>query len=283
MLKEGDHLNPVETGKAIAFLRREAGLTQAALAEALEVSDKAVSKWERGLACPDISLLPKLSILLDTDIENFFSGEVFGKNERWNGILLLDELSNHIVYTKPLVHLLLQNFMLVGIKDILIIGGKAEQILGSGKEYGLNLNYSYDELSKSLLANKKLLYSGTMIIYGNILIYGAHITRKYQALMHCNDEAISIKTYGGKILPVLFCPSLKWKNVLHRISGWQNIQAMKTDLTPIEKPLARGVVCLPMNNEDQILNAAQFIQLCEKNDGKEMFNLYDIAKSRGLL
>lgn len=275
-------MNPVETGKAIAFLRKEAGYTQAELAEMLEVSDKAVSKWERGVSCPDISMLPKLSVLLDTDIENLFSGEIVN-NGRWNGILLLDELSDVMVYTKPMVHILLQNFLLVGIRDILIIGGKVEQLLGSGEQYGINLTYSDMSLGKSILSNPKMLKSGTMIMFGNMLIYGAHITRKYQSLMHSENEAVLLKSDSGINLPLLFCPAEKWKCDLHNIVNWKDISDMIDDVSPINKSLARGVICLPMNNADQILSAGQFIQLCENNDGREMFNLYDIAKSRGLL
>ena len=56
------------SGKTIAKLRKSAGFTQASLAERLGISDKAVSKWERGMSFPDTSLLNRLCILLDTDI-----------------------------------------------------------------------------------------------------------------------------------------------------------------------------------------------------------------------
>lgn len=58
------------SGKTIAKLRKSAGFTQASLAERLGISDKAVSKWERGMSFPDTSLLNRLCILLDTDIES---------------------------------------------------------------------------------------------------------------------------------------------------------------------------------------------------------------------
>ena len=45
------------TGQLITELRKEKGLTQKQLADALNVTDKAVSKWERGLSFPDISML----------------------------------------------------------------------------------------------------------------------------------------------------------------------------------------------------------------------------------
>lgn len=55
---------PEEMGRFIQRLRRERGLTQKALAEQLQITDKAVSKWERGLSCPDITLLPGLAAAL---------------------------------------------------------------------------------------------------------------------------------------------------------------------------------------------------------------------------
>ena len=49
----------------ICALRKEKGLTQKQLAQMLNVTDKAVSKWERGQGCPDITLLPALAAALD--------------------------------------------------------------------------------------------------------------------------------------------------------------------------------------------------------------------------
>ena len=62
-------------GKRIGMLRREKGLKQEDLAEALGVSAQAVSKWENDQTCPDISLLPKLSKLLGVTADALLSGE----------------------------------------------------------------------------------------------------------------------------------------------------------------------------------------------------------------
>ncbi len=48
-------------GMMIATLRKEQGMTQLDLAEKMGVTDKAVSKWERDLSCPDINTIPKLA------------------------------------------------------------------------------------------------------------------------------------------------------------------------------------------------------------------------------
>ena len=63
-------------GSRIAKLRKEKGLKQDQLAEALGVSPQAVSKWENDQSCPDITLLPKLSQLLGISIDALLSGEV---------------------------------------------------------------------------------------------------------------------------------------------------------------------------------------------------------------
>ena len=65
-----------KTGKLIRALRTQRGLTQKTLAEAVGVGDKAVSKWERGLGCPDVSLLPELSRVLGVRLESLLSGEL---------------------------------------------------------------------------------------------------------------------------------------------------------------------------------------------------------------
>ncbi len=63
-------------GKLIHQLRKEKQLTQLQLAEQLHISDKAVSKWERGFGCPEVSLLPDLSKIFGVDLEHLLSGEL---------------------------------------------------------------------------------------------------------------------------------------------------------------------------------------------------------------
>ena len=56
-------------GEIISALRKEKGMTQKDLADKMGVTDKAVSKWERNLSCPDISSIPKLAEILGTGVE----------------------------------------------------------------------------------------------------------------------------------------------------------------------------------------------------------------------
>lgn len=69
-------MNCSDTGGIIRLLRKESGMTQNALAQALGVSDKAVSKWERGLGCPDISILPLISDVLRVDTDMLLKGSL---------------------------------------------------------------------------------------------------------------------------------------------------------------------------------------------------------------
>lgn len=65
-----------KTGKLINYLRTKKGLTQKELAQQINVSDKAVSKWERGDGCPDVAILPNLAAVLETDVDSLLNGEI---------------------------------------------------------------------------------------------------------------------------------------------------------------------------------------------------------------
>ena len=62
-------------GKMIAALRKQHGMTQLELAEKMGVTDKAVSKWERDLSCPDVNTLPKLAELFHVSMEELMQGQ----------------------------------------------------------------------------------------------------------------------------------------------------------------------------------------------------------------
>ena len=76
-------------GEVISTLRKKKGMTQNELATILKVTDKAVSKWERNVSCPDISLLPLLAKALDTTLEELLSAKVKKENKKTKDILNL--------------------------------------------------------------------------------------------------------------------------------------------------------------------------------------------------
>lgn len=65
-----------KVGRLLYNLRKEKGMTQKEVANKMNISDKAISKWERGLGCPDISLLSDLSNIFGVNIEKILEGEL---------------------------------------------------------------------------------------------------------------------------------------------------------------------------------------------------------------
>lgn len=62
-------------GEIISSLRKERGMTQKDLAEQMGITDKAVSKWERDLSCPDVTTIPRLAEALNTTVERLLDVE----------------------------------------------------------------------------------------------------------------------------------------------------------------------------------------------------------------
>lgn len=69
-------MDQIKVGRVIRNLRKDKKMTQLELSEMLCVTDRAVSKWERGLGCPDVSLLSKLSEIFSVDIRSILEGEM---------------------------------------------------------------------------------------------------------------------------------------------------------------------------------------------------------------
>ena len=71
-------------GAMIATLRKEKGMTQLDLAQQLGVTDKAVSKWERELSCPDVNTIPRLAEVLGVSVEELMRTERKQDEEKGN-------------------------------------------------------------------------------------------------------------------------------------------------------------------------------------------------------
>ena len=85
-------MNQIKIGRFIAECRKQANLTQMQLAEKLGITDKAVSKWERGVAMPDTSIMLELCDILGISVNELLSGEKINMehNNQKNEQLLLD-------------------------------------------------------------------------------------------------------------------------------------------------------------------------------------------------
>lgn len=62
-------------GSKISILRKEQGMTQAELAEKMNVTDKAVSKWERNLSCPEVNSLPRLAEIFGISVDELMAAD----------------------------------------------------------------------------------------------------------------------------------------------------------------------------------------------------------------
>lgn len=69
-------MDQIKIGRFIAACRKKEGLTQRQLAEKLNITDRAVSKWETGKAMPDAAIMLDLCRILNITINDLFSGEV---------------------------------------------------------------------------------------------------------------------------------------------------------------------------------------------------------------
>ena len=68
-------MDQIKIGKFISKMRKEKNITQSELAEKMYVTDRAISKWERGICMPDVGTIPELCKILGITINDLFSGE----------------------------------------------------------------------------------------------------------------------------------------------------------------------------------------------------------------
>ena len=85
-------MNQIKIGRFIAECRKKLNLTQMQLAEKLDITDKAVSKWERGVAMPDTSIMLELCGILCISVNELLIGEKINmeNNNQKNEQLLMD-------------------------------------------------------------------------------------------------------------------------------------------------------------------------------------------------
>ena len=98
-------MNQVDIGKFIAKMRKSKSLTQEQLAEKLGISDRAVSKWERGLNLPDISIMIELCNILDISVNELLTGEIIKEKEYMKKAeeLLLEMANKEVTHNKKMM------------------------------------------------------------------------------------------------------------------------------------------------------------------------------------
>ena len=314
-------MDPKRVGNAIAYLRKKVGYTQRELADRIGVSDKAVSKWERGLGLPDTAIIGKIAILLDSDTDSLLAGDLVHHINGWSGLLILKEningiRANTIIYDKPVIDFMLSYFMLMGIRDIKIVCGEEDRqyvngIYGNGEKLGLKLTY-WEEIKEEEYINSQ---SNVMVIFGMTFIYGVDQTRFFQKAMldkskttvlslpkkkidsptriyYDSDKKVVTSEDGEKLrtqydyyqIPIIFCPA----HVVCSMRFEGNIGDESIPYTKIcdevyTVTLDRGFVEIPLNTWDDVIAASLFVKIAQKACGMQIYCIEEIAWRRGMI
>ena len=249
------------TGKIIQELRIQAGFTQKTLADALHITDKAVSKWERGICLPDVSLLPKLALLLDTDVEILLSKAV--EQEDWTGFIDIHDCDfSQKIYDKPLVYYLLSHYLLLGIRQIYVITDEKNiHYLESSVFRALGLQFYFD-IPKD---------RPVMILNRPWFIFGSNLTQQFQGAMLSGKNTKLIPQNQDPVVYFTQKPQqyLRDPYEFHKMAS--------------EKTLGRGMICLDMRDNDKILDVASFVRTYQQNSDLLIGSLEEIAYRKGCI
>lgn len=280
-------------GRAIAYLRKQKHLTQSELAAQLHITDKAVSKWERGLAVPDALLLPRLSLALDTDIESILSGSLTHSDLRWMGLLVLEEspavYAGTYLCSQPLVYFLIGYFLLVGIQDIAVVCSKQSEAFLTAEKLPLHLSFYRSEKDAVLDAD------GVMKVSGNPFLYGSDLTKYFQRAM------AQITLYGKDEVQLLLpnCSGMG-KYVLGdsgELCAAETGEAfgMTYDCCPISfyrcgeqngscggVKIGRGMLYTSVTDAPTLMLASEAVQMIERMSGTRIYDLSEILRRRGI-
>lgn len=252
-----------ETGKLIQELRIRAGFSQKTLAAALHITDKAISKWERGISLPEVSLLPKLSLLLDTDMELLLANSI--ELDDWVGLIDIHGTDfSQIVYDKPLVYYLLCHYILVGIRRIYVLTDKRnEEYLNSDLLQSFGLEFIFD------IPKEKNM----MIMDHPWFLFGSNLTKKYQSAM-LSQRMVKLVPYNQESI---FYFSTNADCGLY----FSDKKKFKKSMT--EKPLGRGMVCFDMDDYDKVLDVSGFVRTYQRNSGLLIGDIEEMAYKKGFI
>ena len=114
-------MDNVKTGNLIRQLRKAKGMTQKELADKLFITDRAVSKWERGLCAPDISLLEPLSEILEVKITDIISGEQSVKEENEVETKVLEAINYSEKELKEKTSILKRKLVVISVVTVVIL------------------------------------------------------------------------------------------------------------------------------------------------------------------
>ena len=214
-------MNAEYTGKQIARLRKELGLTQKQLAEQLCVTDKAVSKWERGLNFPDLGLMERVAEVLRTTPAELLGLETKERDEIVSSMAelstaQLEEAKQHLKWAGwgCVLFGLLLSLGCIFYKNELPFQLRMTLILGSGV-FGLWLLFRYGGIRKFDIAEYLLLYGAVfpVLFYWGIQFLTGHSPHPvFGAVLIASTAAMTQLLFyrimvpdAAKAIPLLLC------------------------------------------------------------------------------
>lgn len=145
----------MKINEQIAFLRKERGITQEALANALGVTNQSVSKWEASICCPDIQLLPEIAKFFGVTVDSLLGCETI--ESKADTILKVKNMLSSL----PINEVFETAFKLA----TLLHDGIASEGFANNLPYKFNEDYANNE-------PKKWGYSACSLPYGNTVRCG---------------------------------------------------------------------------------------------------------------
>lgn len=142
-------MDPMKTGMIISDARKKLKMTQKDLADKLFVSDKAVSKWERGLCFPDISVLIPLTETLNISLYDLLRGEKVNKEEVEETLKNTINYSNNELKRKKKKYIIISSIsifivVVISIISILVINNDRQLSGIIDRDTIHNINYYSD-------------------------------------------------------------------------------------------------------------------------------------------
>lgn len=273
-------------GLTIKTLRKRKGITQHDLASVLGVTDKAVSKWERGIGAPDISLVNKLSEYLNIDVDNLLAGNIAYLQDGWVGVLRLNLFESTFsftneIYGKPSVYFYFCYFLLAGINEVFIYCNEDEESwlkkrIGSGSQYGLKLLYN---------SNIELNQYKRMEICGPVFFFGPNLTKYFQRAMSQRNANVTlvIPDKAGDL----------YLNGKHQVSDiTSNKQAYKkvsvsfksqNSMHQCYEPMGNGMICFEILTVEDAVDISNLFRIVSRTTGNRVYCLEEISYRRGFI
>lgn len=313
-------LNSQYIGSLIKSLRKRAGLTQNELALRIGVGNKTVSKWEQGRGIPDISILPRLSLELDVDIESILAGNLEDLGKEWIGIIQAGEVITESMSGQWVLEYLISMFLLVGIRDIAFISAsdkkteKNEIFLKRYQEKGILRKICFVRSAAELGKNAEFKKKHICFLYQPAFLYGMHLTRYIRRAMISGKTTVLAIRQGQNsfmpkicfengfvcisssneqlfdtewhMFPMIFCDGKYSSGCLEVIGSFQgdnvNVKSLLEYFKEIcVEPVERGMLAFSfLTREDRELTE-EVLTGIEKSQHIKIGNLQEIMRVRG--